>query len=179
MKKKIAIYCRVSTNLQNNDNQKESLLAHCERMDWEGTLFEEKESSRKTRPVKQKVMELLRDKKYTGILVWKLDRFGRSLQELVMDIQEFLNKEIEFYSLTDNLDFSTATGKLNFHILASFANYERELIRERTIEALKRIRQTKKLGRPVGAKDKVKRETEGYFKREAEKRAMAKNSPPK
>ncbi|HWZ21229.1 MAG TPA: recombinase family protein [Cytophagaceae bacterium] len=175
MKKKIAVYCRVSTHLQNNDNQKDSLIKHCEKMGWEYELFTETESSRKTRPVKQKVIGLLRDKIFDGILVWRLDRLGRSLQELVMNIDEFISKGIEFYSLNDNLDFSSATGKLNFHILASFANYERELIRERTIEGLNRVRKTKKLGRPVGAKDKSKRETDGYFRREAEKRTLANN----
>ena len=76
-----------------------------------------------------------------------------------------------FISLSDNLNFGTASGKLHFQILCAFAEFERELIRERTLEGLKRAEaQGKKPGRPKGALDKKQRPKGGYIIREALKR---------
>ena len=80
---------------------------------------------------------------------------------------------------SENLDFTTATGKLHFTILSAFAEFERELIRERTIEGLRRAKsQGKKPGRPVGSRDKKKRRTDGYFQRYESKRLHLKNRTP-
>jgi putative DNA-invertase from lambdoid prophage Rac len=76
------------------------------------------------------------------------------------------NKQINIISLSDNIDLSTATGRLQFQILAAFASFERDLIRERTIEGLNRARmQGKKLGRPKGRKDSRPRKKSGYYLR--------------
>jgi DNA invertase Pin-like site-specific DNA recombinase len=100
-----------------------------------------------------------------------LDRWARSSTELILDTKEILDKSIGFISVSDNLDFSTAAGKLHFQILSAFAEFERVLIRERTIEGLNRARkQGKKPGRPVGSKDTRKRRKAGYILREAQKR---------
>jgi DNA invertase Pin-like site-specific DNA recombinase len=88
-----------------------------------------------------------------------------------LDTKELLDKGIGFISVSDNLDFSTASGKLHFQILSAFAEFERELIRERTVEGIRRAKlQGKKSGRPVGSKDKKKRKRSGYILREANKR---------
>jgi DNA invertase Pin-like site-specific DNA recombinase len=82
-----------------------------------------------------------------------------------------LEKGIGFISISDNLDFGTAAGKLHFQILSAFAEFERELIRERTIEGLRRAKmQGKQAGRPKGRKDSKKRKKSGYILREANKR---------
>ena len=131
----------------------------------------ETESSRKTRPVKADLLNMLRNKEYSAVVVYKLDRWARSSSELILDVTELVKKGIGFISISDNLDFSTATGKLHFHILSAFAEFERELIRERTIEGLKRAKsQGKALGRPKGSKDVKQRRKSGYILRQAKKR---------
>ena len=169
--KMVALYCRVSTDHQTNENQSNRLIQYAKDRQLKYDLYEEIESSRKTRPVKQDLMQKLRDGKYSAVIVFKLDRWARSSTELIMDVQDLVKKDIGFISLSDNLDFTTASGKLHFQILSAFAEFERELIRERTIEGLKRARSQKKiLGRPKGSKDKKNRSKSGYILREARKR---------
>jgi putative DNA-invertase from lambdoid prophage Rac len=169
--KKTAIYMRVSTTDQTNSNQLVSLKRYARERGLEYDIYEEVMSSRKTRPVKQELLNKLRKGEYECVLVYKLDRWARSSSELIMDVAELVKKGIGFISISDNLDFTTATGKLHFQILSAFAEFERELIRERTIEGLKRVKQSgKKLGRPEGSKDKGRRKTSGYVLREANKR---------
>ena len=96
---------------------------------------------------------------------------ARSSTELILEVKELTEKGIKFISLSDNLDFSTSAGKLHFHILSVFAEFERDLIRERTIEGIRRARLYGKIpGRPKGSKDKKKRKRSGYLLREARKR---------
>lgn len=169
--KKTAIYMRVSTTDQTNSNQRMSLERYARERGLEYDVYEEVMSSRKTRPVKQELLNKLRKGEYENVLVYKLDRWARSSSELIMDVAELVKKGVGFVSISDNLDFTTATGKLHFQILSAFAEFERELIRERTIEGLRRVKsQGKKLGRPDGSKDKGKRKTSGYILREAGKR---------
>jgi DNA invertase Pin-like site-specific DNA recombinase len=135
---------------------------------WEVDVFEETESSRNTRPVKAALLQKLRRKEYNGVLVYKLDRWARSSSELILEINELVNRGIGFYSLTENLDFGTATGKLMFNLLSAFAEFERDLIRERTMDGLNRAKQQgKRLGRPKGSKDKKVRKKGGYYLRRA------------
>ncbi|MDH5382513.1 MAG: recombinase family protein [Cyclobacteriaceae bacterium] len=121
----------------------------------------------------------LRNGTYAGVLIYKLDRWARSSRELLLEIDELVKKEIDFISVSDNLDFSTAQGRLHFHILSAFSEFERSLISERTKLSLARIPKTKKLGRAVGSKDMKKRKNGGYLLREYNKKiASAKNTPP-
>ena len=168
---KIALYCRVSTNRQTNDNQKLRLIEYAEANKFEFDLFEEVESTRKTRPIKQELLTKLRGGDYSALVVFKLDRYARSSRELILEIQELTNKGIGFISISDNLDFSSSTGRLHFHILAAFAEFERSLISERTKEGIARTRaQGTILGRPKGSKDSKPRPKGGYFLRELNKR---------
>jgi DNA invertase Pin-like site-specific DNA recombinase len=169
--KKIALYCRVSTNKQTNENQKIRLLQYASDMSYKFDLYEEVESSRKTRPVKQELLHKLRKGEYSQIIVYKLDRFARSSRELILEIQELIDKGVGFISISDNLDFSSSTGRLHFHILAAFAEFERSLISERTKEGIARTRaQGTVLGRPKGSKDSKPRPKGGYYLRELNKR---------
>ena len=169
--KKIAIYCRVSTNEQTTENQRLRLVEYAKTKGVDFDVYEETESTRKTRPVKQELLQKLRAGQYESVIVFKLDRWARSSSELIMDVSELIKKGIGFISLSDNLDFTTASGKLHFQILSAFAEFERELIRERTIEGLRRARsQNKVLGRPAGSKDSKPRPKSGYYLREANKR---------
>jgi putative DNA-invertase from lambdoid prophage Rac len=168
---KVALYCRVSTNKQTNENQKIRLLQYATDMAYKFDLYEEVESSRKTRPVKQELLQKLRKKEYTHIIVYKLDRFARSSRELILEIQELIDKGVGFISVSDNLDFSSSMGRLHFQILAAFAEFERSLISERTKEGIERTKsQGTVLGRPKGKKDSKPRPKSGYYMREANKR---------
>lgn len=171
--KKIALYVRVSTSDQTVENQKIRLIDYAEKNGLNYDIFEEIESTRKTRPVKQALLSRLRNNEYEAVVVYKLDRWARSSTELILDTKELLDKGIGFISISDNLDFSSAAGKLHFAILSAFAEFERELIRERTIEGLRRAKiQGKHAGRPKGSKDTKKRKKSGYILREANKRKM-------
>lgn len=170
---KVALYCRVSTDKQTNENQKVRLLQYAADRHLKFDLYEEVESSRKTRPVKQDLLRKLRAKDYDAIVVYKLDRWARSSRELILETQELIDKGIGFISLSDNLDFSTAVGKLHFQILAAFAEFERSLISERTREGIARTKsQGTRLGRPPGSRDKSPRPKSGYILREARKRKL-------
>jgi putative DNA-invertase from lambdoid prophage Rac len=169
--KHIALYIRVSTSEQTVENQRIRVVDFAEKNDCTYDIYEETESTRKTRPVKQSLLAKLRQNQYDAVVVYKLDRWARSSTELILDTKELLDKGISFISISDNLDFSTASGKLHFAILSAFAEFERELIRERTIEGLRRAKlQGKQAGRPKGSKDTKKRKKSGYILREARKK---------
>lgn len=183
-KLKVAIYCRVSKadNSQTNENQKPDLIRYCEAMGFvDYVVFEEKESSRKTRPTKNKLFQEAIQKQWDLILVWKLDRWARSLQELVNDLEILKENKVQFYSLKDNIKLSdNPIDQLMIHILGAFSQFERDVIRDRTKSALSRIDEQIKengfyvskagnrisqRGRPAGAKDIKKRKRLGYFTR--------------
>lgn len=171
--KHIALYVRVSTTDQTVENQKIRLVEFAKQNAYTYDIFEETESTRRTRPVKQALLARLRKKEYDAVIVYKLDRWARSSTELILDTKELIDKGIGFISISDNLDFSSASGKLHFAILSAFAEFERELIRERTLEGLRRAKlQGKQAGRPKGSKDTKKRRKSGYILREARKRQI-------
>jgi DNA invertase Pin-like site-specific DNA recombinase len=146
---KYALYCRTSKSEQTNENQKLQLIEYANRQNWEYELFEEQESTRKTRPIKEEVLKLIRKGKLDGVLVYKLDRWARSLQELIMNVEEITNRGKNFISITQPIDTTSSGGKLMLQILGAFAEFEREIIRERTLAGLERARkQGKRLGRP-------------------------------
>jgi len=149
MKKNFIVYVRVSKRDMNPENQLNQLKEHCKNKDWDYVAFQEIETTRKTRPVKQEVLKLLRQGKYDGVLIWKLDRWARSLQELIMDIEQITSRGKDFIVLTQPIDTISASGRLFMQILGAFAEFEREIIRERTIAGLERARAKGKiLGRP-------------------------------
>lgn len=168
---KAAIYVRVSTSDQTVENQILRLTEFAKSKGWEFEIFSEVMSTRKTRPVKAALLTDLRKKLFDGVLVYKLDRWARSSTELILEISELIQKGIFFFSYSENLDFSTATGKLHFQILSSFAEFERSLISERTKEGIYRAKiNGKTLGRPMGSKDKTRRRKSGYLLRMAAER---------
>ena len=146
---KVAIYCRVSTGEQTVENQRLQLVEYCKVKGYDYQVFEESESSRKTRPIKENVLQLIREGKLDGILIYKLDRWARSLQELIMNVTEITNRGKQFIVLTQPFDTSSSSGMLMLQILGAFAEFERSLIKERTLAGLERARASGKvLGRP-------------------------------
>lgn len=127
-------YIRVSTNGQNTDLQRNSLIcAKCEH------IYEDKMSGIK--PARPGLTRALKQLK-TGdtLVVWKLDRLGRQVKNLVSLITELQERNIHFQSLTDNIDTATPMGRFFFHIMSALAEMERELIVERTRAGLEAAR---------------------------------------
>ena len=146
---KVAIYCRVSREDLHTDNQKLRLEEYAKMKGWEYETFVETESSRKSRPIKEKVIQLIREGKFDGVLIYKFDRWARSLQELIMNVTEITNRGKQFIVLTQPFDTTNSSGMLMMQILGAFAEFEREMIRERTMAGLDRARaKGVKLGRP-------------------------------
>ena len=149
---KFAIYVRVSRGDLHHENQKLQLIEYANQKGWQYELFEEVESTRKTRPIKENVLSLVRQGKFDGVLIYKLDRWARSLQELIMNVTEITNRGKQFVVLTQPFDTTSSAGMLMMQILGAFAEFEREIIRERTLAGLDRARAAGKvLGRPKGA----------------------------
>ena len=147
-----ALYIRVSRIDLNPENQRIALESFAQQKGWKYEIFEEKETSRKTRPIKEALMARIRKRDFEGVVVWKLDRWARSSIELNMNMDELISRGIQFISVTQPIDTTTSTGRLQIQILAAFAEFEREIIRERTIAGLERARQKGiKLGRPKKA----------------------------
>jgi len=133
-------YARISTNDQNFDLQNDSLIeAGCEK------IFSDVASGAKTnRPGLDEAIKYCR--KDDTLVVWKLDRMGRSISHLIDVINSLNGKNIGFVSLQESIDTTTATGKLIFHIFAALAQFERELIKERVQAGLKAARARGKKG---------------------------------
>lgn len=167
-----AIYIRVSKVDMNPENQRLELEDFATRNGWCFDVYEERESTRRTRPVKELLLNKLRAKQYDRLVIWKLDRWGRSLQELVANLKELSDKGIKIVSLKENIDYSNASGQLFANMLSCFAEYERAIIRERTIAGLERAKsQGKIIGRPPGKKDSRPRRKSGYHLRWAGKKS--------
>jgi len=151
---KVALYARVSRDDLHCENQKLVLDEWCKRESVaNATYFFEEVSSRKTRPEKEKVLQGFRKGDFDTIVCVKLDRFARSLQELIMDIEGIVNSGGRFVAISNGMDFQkksyNASQQLMLNIFGAFAQFEREMIRERTLDGLARAKaQGKKLGRP-------------------------------
>jgi len=136
-------YARVSTTDQNLTLQKEAL----KKIGCEKIFKDEISGTTKYRPGLDRTLEMLR--KGDTLVVWKLDRLGRSVKNLITLVSDLNEKDIHFKSLTDSIDTSTASGRFFFNVMASLAEMERELIVERTKAGLAAA---KKLGRKGGRK---------------------------
>jgi len=149
---KVAIYVRVSRGDLKPENQKIVLEKYAKDKGWDYEIFEEIESTRKTRPIKEKLLSKLRMGEFDGVIIYKLDRWARSLQELIMNITEITHRGKQFICVTQPFDTTSAAGMFMMQILGAFAEFERELIRERTMAGLDRARaKGTKLGRPRNA----------------------------
>lgn len=151
---RIAAYCRVSRDDLNLENQHNTISNYCKGREWEDiSWFDEVVSTRKTRPIKQDLIQKLRGGEFDTLIFSRIDRFARSTIELVMDVESLLNQGIRVISINNGWDWHKKTynsgAMLQLRMLSAFAEFERAIIRERTIEGLARARaQGKKLGRP-------------------------------
>jgi len=136
-------YARVSTQDQNPRLQTDALeAAGCERV-----FIEKASGAQRDRPQLKAALDYLR--KGDVLVVWKLDRLARSLKQLIETVEDLEKRGIGFKSLTENIDTTTAGGKLVFHIFGALAEFERSIIRERTRAGLEAARaRGRKGGRP-------------------------------
>lgn len=152
-KGRVAIYARVSThNGQNPEMQLSELRAYCENRGWEavGEFVDVGISgSKERRPGLDRLLALCRKRAVDAVVVYRYDRFARSLRQLVNALEEFRALGIDFVSLHEGVDTSTPNGRLVFGIFASIAEFERELIRDRVRSGLAAAKaRGKRLGRP-------------------------------
>lgn len=133
-------YARVSTGEQHLDLQTDALEeAGCKE------VFTDKLSGSKSeRPGLQKAMDYLREGDV--LAVWKLDRLGRSLKDLIEKVEALSGRACEFKSLQEGIDTTTSTGKLTFHIFGALAEFERDIIHERTMAGLRAARARGRVG---------------------------------
>jgi len=152
MSTRVAIYARVSTTVQDAGLQTRELGQFAEARGW--TMADQYVDSgvggsKDSRPELNRLMLDAKRRRFDVVLVWKLDRFGRSLRHLVNALAEFESLGIAFVSLSDNLDLSTASGRLMFNIIGAMAEFERELIRERVRAGMRNARaKGTRIGRP-------------------------------
>lgn len=150
---KVALYARVSTtNGQDPEVQLRELRDYCERRGFqvvEEYIDKGISGSRERRPALDQLMASCRKRLVDAVVVYRYDRFARSLRQLVNALEEFRSLQIDFISLHEGVDTSTPNGRLVFGIFASIAEFERELIRDRVRSGLAAAKaRGRRLGRP-------------------------------
>jgi DNA invertase Pin-like site-specific DNA recombinase len=151
--KTIALYARVSSNNgQDPTMQLLELREFCQRRGFQVTEeFVDKgvSGSREQRPALDKLMVACRKRQVDAVVVYRYDRFARSLRQLVNALEEFRCLGVDFISIHEGVDTTTPSGRLMFHLFASIAEFERELIRDRVRSGLAAAKaKGKQLGRP-------------------------------
>jgi DNA invertase Pin-like site-specific DNA recombinase len=184
-KVRVAVYVRVSTDNQNTEGQETELKEYAKHRGWEVTrIYRDKMSGAKSsRPALDELMVDAKKRKTDIVLVWRFDRFARSVSHLLQALESFRTVGIEFVSLSEQVDTSTATGKMVFTVLGAVAELERSLIGERVRSGLRNARaKGKRLGRPplreltAGLVTQVKRDRRRKrmsFKRLAQKHGVS------
>jgi DNA invertase Pin-like site-specific DNA recombinase len=148
-----ALYARVSTTDQTCDNQLIELRRYCEARGWP-TWREFVDTgvscSKDRRPALDELLAHARRRRFDVVVCWRLDRMGRNLRHLVTLLEDLNDLGIGFVSLGEGIDLGTPAGRLQLHILAALAEFERSRIQERVRAGLARVRAAgQRLGRPV------------------------------
>jgi DNA invertase Pin-like site-specific DNA recombinase len=157
-----AIYARVSTDDQTCDLQLRELREYCSHRQWE--IAEEYvdtgwSGAKAVRPALNKLKDAARQRRFDVVLVWKLDRWGRSVTNSIEGIQELVSLGIRWIAVTQNLDTdeSNPMSRFMLHIMAAFAELEREMIRERVRAGMKAAKHRgKHCGRPKAVFDRLR-----------------------
>ena len=177
---KIAIYLRVSKDELHTENQEIQLQEYCKGRGYEvtQTYTDHISGAKEYRPALSELLKAVEQKEFEAVLVWKLDRLGRSLQHLIRVVKFFEEHGVNLICSTQNIDTTTASGKLIFYIFGAMAEFERALISERTKAGIVRARANgKQIGRKMGQKDAYARKTDGYRARWAKHPADPTQTP--
>ena len=150
---RVALYARVSTlNGQHPEMQLAELREYVSRRGWQiivEYVDEGVSGSRERRPQLDRLMADAHRRKFDAVLVWKIDRFGRSLRHLVNALADLDAYGVAFVSLRDNLDLSTPSGRLMFQVIGAMSEFEKSLIQERVRAGLRNaVARGVRLGRP-------------------------------
>ena len=150
---KIAIYARISTTdkKQDLDTQLIPLKEFVEARNWSlhRIYTDELSGSKEDRPELQKLMNDAQKRKFDAVLVFRFDRFARSTKQLINALENFKSLNIDFISYQENVDTTTPAGKMMFTMISAFAEFEREIIRERVRAGIVKARaKGKRIGRP-------------------------------
>jgi len=150
--KRAALYARVSTGDQAPETQLGELRRYVERRGWVVAaehVDRAVSGSKDRRPALDRLMTAVRRREVDAVVVWKFDRFARSVRHLVSALEEFRAVGVDFVSTTEVVDTSTPMGAMIFTVVAAMAEFERELIRERVRAGLRRARREgRRIGRP-------------------------------
>jgi len=149
------LYARVSTSDQQTiPLQIRALREYAARRGWSIALqVKEVGSGTSERKLREKLLDAARRREIDVVLVWRLDRWGRSVADLLATLQELEHLGVGFVSLTEALDLTTPAGRAMAGLLAVFAEFEREILRERVRAGVAHARQNgKRLGRPITAR---------------------------
>lgn len=151
---RVGLYARVSTHDQQTlPLQSRAIREYASKRGWTIAMqLKEIGSGASQRELREKLLEAARRREIDVVLVWRLDRWGRPLADLVATLQELERLGVGFVSLTEALDLTTPSGRAMAGMLAVFAEFEREILRERVRAGLAHARQNgKRLGRPQTA----------------------------
>ncbi|MER0442858.1 recombinase family protein [Emticicia sp. W12TSBA100-4] len=157
---RVALYARVSTldRGQDPETQLIQLREYAQRRNFEivGEFIDFASGTSEERKHYKQMMEAAKKRKLDVVLVWRYDRFARSTQALANALKEFKILGIDFISYQENIDTTTPTGELIFHVMASLAQFESSLISERVKAGMQRAKaQGKNISRPKLAKNKL------------------------
>lgn len=168
---KVGVYCRVSTEGQELEQQIDSCRKFCEYKGFEFEVFKDYGSGKNmNRKEFQIMLRKLRQRELEGVVVFRFDRIGRNAREVVTLFEEFESKGIQVFSLNENIDTTTPSGKAVRDIIIRLAQLERENISIATKQRLQALKNLgKSIGRPKGSLDKKERRTSGYLLRYANK----------
>lgn len=149
---RVALYARVSTSDQDADLQLDELRRYAGARGWmvAGEFVDRGVSGAATsRPDRDRLLAAARRRDVDGVVVWRFDRFSRSITDLVASLEEFRNLGVAFVSLHEQIDTSSPTGRVVFAVIAAMAEFEREILRERVRAGLARAKERGiRLGRP-------------------------------
>jgi DNA invertase Pin-like site-specific DNA recombinase len=149
-----ALYARVSTDQQTTDNQLLALRDYAMRNGWTPVEYIDQgvSGAKESRPALDRLMADARRRLFDVVIVWRLDRFGRSLRHIVTSLDELRARGVTFVSLGEGIDLSTSAGKLQLHILAALAEFERSRIQERVNAGIARAR---RMGKHIGRRASI------------------------
>lgn len=161
LKLKAALYARVSTGEQHPEKQMAELQRFAEYRNYEvvGQYTDTISGTKDSRPQLDELMKAVFRGEVEAVIVWKLDRFGRSVKHLVSLMEQLEARKVAFISTTQGFDTTKPEGKLLFHIFGAIAQFERDLISERTKLGIRGTRVGKR------GKDKGPRKKGGYYLR--------------
>ena len=146
-----AIYARVSTLDQEPENQLAELRRYIEARSWAAREYVDKgiSGAKDKRPALDQLVRDAKRRQFDCLVVWRLDRLGRSLLHLILLLDELTALDVKFVSLSESIDTDTPAGRLQLHLLAAIAQFERERIVERIKAGMARAKaQGKRFGRP-------------------------------